>query len=77
MKANAIEYSSFQVANIGGSLIAVLAFIGFLNGVLGWFGSLVGFQGLTIELILGKIFVPLAWVMGTPAEVTLGKQSSQ
>ena len=50
-------------------MVAVLAFVGFLNGVLGWFGALVGIQGLTIELILGKVFVPLAWVMGTPTEV--------
>lgn len=52
------------VANIGGILIAVIAFIGFLNGVLTWFFGLVGLEEITIQLILGKIFIPLAWLMG-------------
>lgn len=59
----------FLVANIGGTLIAVLAFIGFLNGILAWFGMLVGVQGLTFEFLLGKLFIPLAWVMGVPNQV--------
>ena len=46
--ANAV----FLVANIGGTLIAVLAFIAFLNGMLSWFYSLIGYQDVTIELIL-------------------------
>ena len=47
----------------------MLAFIGFLNGLLGWCGTLVGIQGLTVEFVLGKVFMPLAWVLGTPVEV--------
>ena len=58
--ANAV----FLVANIGGTLIAVLAFIAFLNGMLSWFCSLIGYQDVTIELILGKLFIPFAWFMG-------------
>ena len=54
----------FLVANIGGTLIAVLAFIGFLNGCLGWFCLLVGYPDVTIQYVLGKIFMPIAWLMG-------------
>ena len=45
-------------------LIAVLAFIAFINGLLSWFCALVGYDGVTIEFILGKIFIPFAWFMG-------------
>ena len=54
----------FLVANIGATLIAVLAFIAFINGILSWFWSLIGYDGVTIEFILGKIFIPFAWFMG-------------
>ena len=59
----------FLVANIAGSLIAVVAFIAFVNGILGWFGGLVGIAELSIELIFGYIFIPLAWLMGVDYEV--------
>ena len=52
------------VANIGGILIAVIAFIAFINGILSWACELIGFENVTIELVLGKIFVPLAGLMG-------------
>ena len=54
----------FLVANIGGTLIAVLAFIAFINGMLSWFGGLVGYSNISFELILGKVFIPFAWLMG-------------
>ena len=59
----------FLVANIAGSLIAVVAFIAFVNGILSWFGGLVGIAELSIELIFGYIFIPLAWLMGVDYEV--------
>ena len=59
----------FLVANIAASLIAILAFVAFLNGMLGWFGKLVFIEGLTFELILGKMFMPVAWIMGIPFKV--------
>ena len=59
----------FLVANIAGSLIAVVAFIAFVNGILSWFGGLVGIAELSIELIFGYVFIPLAWLMGVDYEV--------
>jgi pyrimidine nucleoside transport protein len=61
----------FLVANIAGSLIAVVAFIAFINGILSWFGGLIGLVGdveLSIELIFGYLFIPLAWLMGVEYE---------
>ena len=63
----------FLVGNIAGSLIAFLAFVAFLNGLLGWFGGLVGAPFLSFEFLLGWVFYPLAFIMGVPC----GRQSDQ
>ena len=64
--ANGASQSVFLVGNIAGSLIAFLAFVAFLNGVLGWCGGLVGLPFLSFEWLLGWIFYPLAFIMGVP-----------
>lgn len=51
---------------IAANLVAFVSFIAFLNGVVNWFGYLVGFSDLTFESIFGKIFIPLAWIIGVP-----------
>ncbi len=63
------------MANIAATLVAVLAFVAFLNGIVGWLGDLVDApellgidERLSIEYILGKLFIPLAWLMGVPIE---------
>ncbi|MEQ9401743.1 MAG: nucleoside transporter C-terminal domain-containing protein [Longimicrobiales bacterium] len=50
--------------NVGAMLLAFVALISLLNGVLAWGGGMVGLDGLTLELILGWILSPLAWLMG-------------
>jgi len=52
--------------NVGAMLIAFVAIIALINGGIGWLGSLVGFDSLTIEGILGYVFSPIAWLMGVP-----------
>ena len=52
--------------NVGGMLLAFLAMIALLNGVLGWVGGLVGIEGLSLEWLLGGLLAPVAWVMGVP-----------
>lgn len=52
--------------NVGAMLLAFVALIYMCNGVFGWLGALVGFEGLTLELLLGWILAPLAWLMGVP-----------
>ena len=47
-------------------LLAFIALMYMMNGLLGWLGSQVGVDGLTFELILGWLLAPLAWLMGVP-----------
>jgi CNT family concentrative nucleoside transporter len=52
--------------NIGAMLVAFIALIALLNGIIGGTAGIFGFEGLTLEKILGWVLAPLAWVMGTP-----------
>lgn len=52
--------------NVGAMLLAFIALIAMFNGFIGWVGSLVGFDGLSMEKILGVLLSPLAWIMGVP-----------
>ncbi|MDC0253608.1 NupC/NupG family nucleoside CNT transporter [Bacteriovoracales bacterium] len=52
--------------NVAAMLLAFIALIAMVNGLFGWVGNLFGFQGLTLELILGYIFAPVAWLLGVP-----------
>ncbi|KAJ8704632.1 hypothetical protein PYW07_011820 [Mythimna separata] len=56
------------VLNIIANLIAFVAFIAFINGALGYFGGMLGNPDINLEWILGKVFIPLCWVMGVPWE---------
>jgi concentrative nucleoside transporter, CNT family len=51
--------------NVGAMLLAFIALLALLNGLLGW---VTGFFGapLTIQTVLGWLGAPLAWIMGTP-----------
>lgn len=53
-------------ANVGAMLIAFIALIALFNGALGWVGGLVGFPELSIELVLGYAFAPIAFLIGIP-----------
>ncbi|HWB98824.1 MAG TPA: nucleoside transporter C-terminal domain-containing protein [Bryobacteraceae bacterium] len=54
--------------NIAGMLIAFLALIAMLNGILGWFHTLPFLSWLpdSMEKMFGVVFAPIAWVMGVP-----------
>jgi CNT family concentrative nucleoside transporter len=52
--------------NVGAMLLAFVALIAMLNGVFGWAGAWFGYPDLSIQLILGYIFQPLAYVLGVP-----------
>ena len=47
-------------------LIAFIALIALVNGALGWVGGWVGMPTLSIELILGYLFSPIAFLIGIP-----------
>jgi CNT family concentrative nucleoside transporter len=56
----------FLALNVGGMLIAFLALIAMLNGILGWVHTLPLMAWLpgSLEAIFGKVFAPVAWILG-------------
>ena len=56
--------------NVAAMLMAFVALVAMLNAMLGWGGALVGFDGLSLQTILGFLLRPLAWVMGVPWQDT-------
>ncbi len=54
------------VINIVAMLIAFIALIALLNGVLGWAGGLFGYPGFQLQTLFGWVLWPLAVVMGVP-----------
>jgi CNT family concentrative nucleoside transporter len=55
-------------ANIGAMLVAFVGLIALFNGLVGWVFSLAGIDGVTLQLILGKIFQPLMFLLSVPWE---------
>ena len=51
---------------VGAMLVAFIALMAMVNGLLGALGGLFGYPELTLELILGWVFQPLAWLLGVP-----------
>jgi CNT family concentrative nucleoside transporter len=65
--------------NVGAMLLAFIALIAMINSLLGWIGDAVGLTALlrdagaigegqrfTLEVLLGWLLAPLAWLMGVP-----------
>ncbi|ABE57475.1 NupC/NupG family nucleoside CNT transporter [Chromohalobacter israelensis] len=59
-------------ANVGAMLLAFIGLIALLNGILGGVGGWFGMESLSLEMILGWLFAPLAFLLGIPwSEATL------
>ncbi|WP_300000174.1 NupC/NupG family nucleoside CNT transporter [uncultured Cedecea sp.] len=59
--------SGMQLAlNVGAMLLAFVALIALLNGILSGIGGWFNYPQLTMELILGWVFSPVAWLIGVP-----------
>lgn len=56
----------YLALNVGAMLLAFVALVYMFNGMIGWAAGLVGFEGLTLEAMLGWLLAPLAWLMGVP-----------
>lgn len=52
--------------NIGAMLLAFIALVALINGIIGFAGGLFGLENLTLEMILGFIFAPIAFAVGVP-----------
>ncbi|MGC3872491.1 NupC/NupG family nucleoside CNT transporter [Halomonas sp. GXIMD04776] len=51
-------------ANVGAMLLAFIGLIALINGILGGIGGWFGMESLSLELILGWLFAPLAFLLG-------------
>ncbi|WP_059103160.1 NupC/NupG family nucleoside CNT transporter [Shouchella shacheensis] len=53
-------------ANVGAMLIAFISLIALVNLFLGFLGGLMGVGDLSLEMMLGYVFAPLAFLVGVP-----------
>lgn len=73
--ANVIEAAAsgaalgFQIAcAVGAMLIAFIGLIALLNGIIGGAANWIGYPGVNLETLLGKLFAPLAYMLGVSWE---------
>lgn len=50
--------------NVAAMVIAFLGIIAVADGLLGWLGGFFHYPNLSVSLILGKLFAPVAWLIG-------------
>jgi CNT family concentrative nucleoside transporter len=59
--------TGLQVAlGVGAMLIAFVGLIYLVNGLMLLFGGLIGVEDLTVQWLLGKLFAPVAFLLGVP-----------
>ena len=59
--------TGMQVAfSVGAMLVAFVALIALLNGILTGVGNWFGVEGFTLQWLLGKLFLPIALLLGVP-----------
>lgn len=69
--ANGATVGMQLALNVGACLVAFMALLSLANFLTGYVGAWFSYPQLTLEMILGWVFTPLAWVMGVPSnEVT-------
>jgi CNT family concentrative nucleoside transporter len=52
--------------NVAAMLIAFLALIALLNGIMGWVHGYIAWFPGSLQTILGWLFAPVAWLIGIP-----------
>lgn len=52
------------------TLLCIIAFVGLINGLMGWWGKFFGIDDppLTLQLILGYVCYPIAFLLGIPRQ---------
>lgn len=55
-----------MAAAVGAMLLAFISLIAALNGLLSWTAGLIGYDGVTIQSLLGWLLQPLAFLLGVP-----------
>ena len=55
-----------QVLAVSALLLAFVALVALLNGMIGGIGNWFGIDNLSLQMMLGYVLAPLAWLMGVP-----------
>ncbi|CAD5217687.1 unnamed protein product [Bursaphelenchus okinawaensis] len=63
--SNGAIHSAQFIGAIAANLVVYTALLYLVNSVMGWIGVLIGIPDLSLNMILGYLFFPLAYVMGT------------
>ncbi|SFV51016.1 Nucleoside permease NupC [hydrothermal vent metagenome] len=59
--------SGLQLAlNVGAMLLAFIALISLLNMIIGGIGGIFGYENITMQMLLGYLFSPIAYILGIP-----------
>lgn len=64
--ANGASSGVALAINVGAMLIAFIAVIALLNGLISGIGNWFGYENLTLQILLGYVFQPLAFLIGVP-----------
>lgn len=62
--SNGASTAIWLILNIIANLVAFVAVVAFADALLTWATSLVGFDDVNIQFILGKVFMPISWLIG-------------
>jgi CNT family concentrative nucleoside transporter len=61
--------------NVGAMLLAFIGLIALFNVIIGGIGGWFGSETLSLQMILGWCFAPIAWLIGMPWEDTLSPKA--
>lgn len=66
--SNGASQAIHLILNIVANLVAFVSFVAFVDGIFTWITTLLGFESIGIQFILGKIFIPVSWAIGVDWE---------
>jgi len=66
--SNGASQAIMLILNIIANLVAFVAFVKFADAILKWITVLLGFNNIGVEFLLGKIFMPVSWLIGVDWE---------
>ena len=64
--ANGALRGLFLATSVGAVLLAFVSLIALINGIIGGVGGWFGYPDITLQVILGYVFQPIAYIIGIP-----------
>lgn len=62
--SNGASQAIVLIENIIANLVSFVAFIAFADAIIVWITILMGFNDVNIAFLLGKVFMPISWLIG-------------